>query len=124
MSENSQSQNQNGAPVEKKEYNGSKRPMLLVKNYKTGQAIENAQGRIDKRFSWVKTRVEEIKTEYNNPKTDFLKKQDLHQENNKLAIEIPMLKQSQIELNGKHSELEKIAKDSIKNESLTIIDFS
>ncbi|MBT5421116.1 MAG: hypothetical protein HOK80_09505 [Candidatus Cloacimonetes bacterium] len=123
MSNNDQTQNQNGAVKEKKEYDGTKRPMLLVKNYKTRQAIENAQGRIDKRIAYIKKHAEEISTKYNSTETDALKKQDLLQENNKLASEIPKLKDSQLELTKKRKELEELAKETIENQTLATIDF-
>ena len=105
-----------------KEYDGSKRPMLLVKNYKTRQAIENAQGRIDKRFAWVKDRVGQIRKEYNSSKTNSLTKQDLLHENNMLAEEMPKLRESEENLKEKFAELEEEARDNLDGLTLETVD--
>jgi hypothetical protein len=106
----------------KPEYDGSKRPMLLVKNYKTRQAIENAKVRIDKRFAWVKARVGQISAEYNNSETSSLAKQDLLHENNMLAEEMPKLRISEENLIEKFTELENEARDNLDGLTLEVVD--
>ena len=115
-------QKQNVDSGKPKEYDGSKRPMLLVKNYKTRQAVENAQGRIDKRFAWVKDRVGQIRKEYNSSKTNSLTKQDLLHENNMLAEEMPKLRESEENLKEKFAELEEEARDNLDGLTLETVD--
>ncbi|MBT3934146.1 MAG: hypothetical protein HOF35_07790 [Bacteroidetes bacterium] len=124
MTENNQNAEQKVQKEQKekpKEYDGSKRPMLLVKHYKSLNAMTKAKERIDKRFAWIKKQSSKIQQDFDNPSTDALLKRDLLAENKKLASEVPELKKSKAELRTRYLELEKVAKDEIKDDSLVPI---
>ncbi|NQU67071.1 MAG: hypothetical protein HQ510_03925, partial [Candidatus Marinimicrobia bacterium] len=80
--------NQEKPKEDKKEYDGSRRPMLLVKSYKSSSAVKNAKNRLKKRFEWIKNRNEEIKREYSDSNTDALIKLNLLNENKALSVEV------------------------------------
>ncbi|NQU66487.1 MAG: hypothetical protein HQ510_00960 [Candidatus Marinimicrobia bacterium] len=110
--------NQDIPKQEKKKYDGSRRPMLLVKSYKSSSAVKNAKNRLKLRFEWIKKRNEEIKRDYGNSQTDALTKRDLLQENKSLSKEITDLMAGQKELTVKYEELEKLAREEVKNATL------
>ena len=121
MTENNQNVEQKVQKEKPKKYDGSKRPMLLVKHYKSLNAMKKAKKRIEKRFAWIKKRSSEIQQDFDNPSTDALLKRDLLAENKKLASEVPELKKSKAELRTRYLALEKVAKDEIKDDSLVPI---
>ncbi len=110
--------NQDKPKVEKKPYDGSRRPMLLVRSYKSSSAVRNAQTRLRKRSEWIKKRNEEIKREYSDSNTDALIKLNLLNENKALSIEVPALMKSQADLKEKYAELEQSAREEVKDATL------
>ncbi len=117
MTEN-EKQNPETKPKVKKEYDGSRKPMLIVMHYKSSNAVKNAQVRLRKRFEWIKKRNEEIKQSYSDPNTDALVKLELLKENKALSVEVPKLMVSQKDLGAKYEELEQSAIEEVKNATL------
>ena len=124
MTENNQN-NEQATEIRKekpKEYDGSKRPMLLVKQYKSLNAMTNAKERIYKRIAWIKKQTSKMQQEFNHPDTDSLRKKELLAENKKYVKEVPELKKSETELKARYHELEKVANEDIRDETLLPID--
>ena len=119
---NIQTDTTNDPQIEKKSYDGSKKPMIRVEQYQSTKAVESAQNRVRLRLNWIKARATAIQKDYDNSETNFHIKQDLLAENEKLATEVPIHKKNLNSLDSKFNELEDQVKKKIQGKSLKPIE--
>jgi len=115
-------ENENKA-VEKKEYDGSKRPMVIVQNLKSLNSVQNAQDRVVKRLGWVENRVSEIQAEWNDPSTATATLSGIKAEYDGYVVEVPKLKEKATQLTTLLAEVEANEREALENVTLEDIDF-
>ena len=119
---NIQTETTNDLQIEKKRYDGSKKPMIRVEQYQSTKAVESAQNRVRLRLDWIKARSAGIQKEYDSSDTAYHIKQTLLAENEKLATEVPLHKTNLKALESRFNELEDQVKKEIQGKTLKPIE--
>ena len=94
----------------KKEYDGSKLPMLALSMIKTSSAMKNALKRIALRRAWIANRIPKLQAFFNS--SDPIKKKDAFDEAESIKKSIPKLDLAEIKLK---EDLPKVQEDELKN---------
>jgi len=118
-SDESQDTNNN----DKKPYNGSKPPMVIVPNLKSSTSVKKAQGMIELRISWIKSRAEVIKVDWNDPGKAPGDKLSLKMEWDRYEEQVPKLLKKRELLEEKLLEVEKIESQTVSKSTLEPISF-
>lgn len=108
---------------EKKEYDGSKRPMVIVQNLKSLKSVQSAQERVSKRLNWVEGRVAEIQADWNDPSTTTATLSGIKAEYDGYVVEVPKLKQKAAQLTTLLAEVDANEREALENVTLDRIEF-
>jgi len=109
--------------VEKKEYDGSKRPRVIVQNLKSLTSVQNALERVTKRLGWVKNRVSEIQPQWNDPSTPTATLSGIKAEYDGYVVEVAKLKEKATQLTTLLEEVDANERKALDDVTLEEIEF-
>ena len=109
--------------TDKKPYDGSKQPMVIVPNLKSSVSAIKAQGMVDLRIDWIKSRTAEIKRNWDDPKVPSGEKLTLKSEWERYMEQVPKLLDKREQLQKKLAKIEKDEAKSVSETKLEDISF-